>query len=186
MSARLAITLATVALAASAALAPTAAAQQVNPEGWYLGPRISVGSLNGATAIGAEVDRAFTKPGAAGPGVISGGIAIDYYTYSYNYFGGYGYKYSVTPVQVFGAYHYILTSVPKLDPYAGVGLVYSIYSNSYTSPSGTQTVTTSPTASSASVSGFVGARYFLSNNFAVNAQAGFGYTNLSVGVGFKF
>lgn len=185
MSARLARTLAAAVLTASAVLAPAAQAQQFKTDTWYGGPRIWIGGLNGALAIGGQIEKGFTKPGAQGSGIIAGGVGLDYYSYSSN-FVGYGWKFSVIPVSVFGAYHFAVESNKKLDPYLGIALVYSIYSSSYTSPSGTTTTLTSPNSSSLGFAGYGGLRYFLSDNFALNGQLGFGYGTLGVGVVWKF
>jgi hypothetical protein len=185
MSARLASTLAAVVLTASTAFTTTAAAQQFKTDTWYGGPRIWIGGLNGATAFGAQIEKGFTKPGAQGSGIISGGVGVDYYSYSSSFIG-YGWKFSVIPVSVFGAYHFAVESNKKLDPYLGVALVYSIYSSTYTSPTGGTTTLTSPNSSSLGFAGYGGLRYFMSDNFAISGQLGFGYGTLGVGVSWKF
>ena len=185
MPVRVARTLAAVVLTASTAVATTASAQQFKTDTWYAGPRIWIGGLNGATAIGAQIEKGFTKPGAQGSGIIAGGLGIDYYSYSSSFIG-YGWKFSVIPIQVFGAYHFAVESNKKLDPYLGVALVYSIYSSTYTSPSGGTTTLNSPTSSGMDFAGFGGLRYFFSDNFALSGQLGFGYGTLGVGVHWKF
>src|SRR5437868_11178382 len=99
----------------------------------YAGPRLWLGNLNGAVAIGGQVERGFTQAGAYGPGIIAGGVGVDWYSWSQS-FGASGvngnWKYTVIPVQVFGNYHFVIESNKKLDPYLGVALVYSHYSTS--------------------------------------------------------
>ncbi len=79
-----------------------------------------------------------------------------------------------------GAYHFELEN-KKIDPYAGVGLVFShfsyksSYSNdkfSFGSPLGTQA--------------FVGSRYFFTDNIAAFAELGYGLAYLNIGGTYKF
>jgi hypothetical protein len=68
-----------------------------------------------------------------------------------------------------GAFHYPF--VDKLDTYAGIITGYSVSDLSGYGFDG---------------GGFVGVRYYISNSFAVMAEAGYGVTFLQVGVSFKF
>jgi len=147
---------------------------------WYVGPRIGFGNLDGGTAIGGQVERGFTEPGAAGPGIITGGAAVDWYSWSYDY--GYGkYDYSVVPIQVFSNYHYILKNSPKIDPYGGLALVHSIINASW---SGTGVPASGVSESTTDIAGQVGMQYFFTPKFCGHAQLGFGYTTFGVGVSF--
>ncbi len=146
----------------------------------YAGPRIWIGNLNGATSIGVQAERGFTQPGKYGPGIISFGAGIDHYSWDWNYVGG-KYDYSVTPIEVFSNYHFRIGTQPRLDPYAGLALVYSVVSASY---SGAGIASTS--SSSSDIAGHVGARYFLSDKVAVQAQLGFGYGTMSLGATWRF
>jgi hypothetical protein len=155
--------------------------------GIYAGPRLWLGNLNGAVAVGGQVERAFTQPGQAGPGIIGAGIGIDWYSWSQNYgvpgFTG-EWKYSVVPVQLFGNYHFVLKEYKKFDPYLGLALVYQHYSWSW---SGSGTVPNSGAAASTTdIAGQAGARYFLNDKFAVQGQIGFGYGTLGLGATWKF
>lgn len=147
----------------------------------YGGPRIWIGNLNGAIAFGGQVERGFTKAGAYGPGIIGGGAGIDYYTWDFDYSFG-NYKYSVIPLQVFSNYHFVIESNKKLDPYAGLAVVYSIV-NATWEGSG---VAASAEANNLSFAGQAGLRYFLSDNLALQGQVGFGYGTLGLGATWKF
>lgn len=173
--------------AASTALALLLIAPQAEAQGTgtglfqtgttYLGPRVWIGNLNGAMAIGGQAERGFTQPGANGPGIIAGGVGIDWYSWSHNY--GFGeYSYSVIPIQVFGNYHFKIEGNEKLDPYVGLAFVYSIVSASW---SGTG-VAAGAESSSFTFAGQGGVRYFLSEKFALQGQVGFGYGTLGLGV----
>jgi hypothetical protein len=145
----------------------------------YAGPRIWLGNINGAVAIGGQVERALSKPTASG--TLSGGVGVDYYSWS-NAFGFGEYSYSVIPLQIFSNFHFAIASNPKLDPYLGLALVYSIVSSSW-SGSGTPA---SASASSAAFAGQGGIRYFLKPNFALQGQIGFGYGTLGLGTSWTF
>jgi hypothetical protein len=167
--------------AATAFLATPAAAQEFQVGPFYAGPRIWIGNLNGAVAVGGQIERGFTKPGEAGPGIIAAGLGIDFYNWDYGFPGG-RYKYSVVPIQIFGNYHFIVTSNKKIDPYVGLALVYSHIS---ASANGTA-IGYSAAASTTDFAGQFGARYFLSDKFAIQGQAGFGYGTLSFGATWRF
>ncbi len=79
-----------------------------------------------------------------------------------------------------GAYHFELEN-KKLDPYAGLGLVFSHFSYkssisntnfSFGSPLGTQA--------------FVGSRYYFTDNIAAFAEVGYGLAYLNIGGTYKF
>ena len=155
--------------------------------GIYAGPRLWVGNLNGAVAIGGQVERGFTQPGQVGPGIVGGGVGVDWYSWSQSYglpgFTG-EWKYTVVPVQLFGNYHFVLKEYKKLDPYLGLALVYQHYSWSW---NGTGRVPGSGAAASTTdIAGQAGARYFLNDKFAVQGQIGFGYGTLGLGAAWKF
>jgi len=183
--------LATVARAAAilALTASAAAAQQpapaARPESMfamgktYVGPRLWLGNINGAIAVGGQIERALAPAGESG--TISAGAGIDFYSWSYDYAFG-EYSYSVIPLQVFGNYHFAIRSNPKIDPYLGLALVYSIVSASW---SGTGTPA-SANGSTATFAGQGGIRYFLKPNFALQGQIGFGYGTLGVGTAWSF
>ena len=150
---------------------------------WYGGPRMWVGNLNGAVAIGGQIEKGFTKPGSYGPGIIGGGVGLDWYSWSYTYPFGFGtYKYSVIPIQLFSNYHFVIPANKKVDPYVGLAFVYSIVNASWNGA-------TDPGVADANytdIAGQVGLRYFLKENVALQGQLGFGYGTLGLGATWKF
>jgi len=158
-------------------------AQEFKTGEFYAGPRIWIGNLNGAVAVGGQIERGFTKPGDVGSGVISGGLGIDWYSWSYDYpFGG-GWSYTVVPVQVFSNYHFAIPKYPKYDPYLGLALVYQRVTASWDGPGAWLY---SASGSTTDFAGQGGLRYFISDKFAVQGQVGFGYGTLGLGVTWKF
>jgi hypothetical protein len=182
MLATLARTAVILAVAASAAAAqqPSSSAPYFQAGKTYAGPRIWLGNINGAVAVGGQVERVLSQPSESG--LLAGGVGIDWYSWSYNYpFGEY--SYSVVPLQFFGNYHFAIRSNPKLDPYLGLALVYSVVSASW---SGSGTPAGGASASGATFAGQGGIRYFLKPSFALQAQIGFGYGTLGVGTSWSF
>lgn len=160
-----------------------AATSDFVPGPFYAGPRVWIGNLNGAVAIGGQVEKGFTQPGAYGPGIIGGGVGIDWYSWSYDYPLGLGeYKYSVIPLQVIGNYHFVIANQKKLDPYVGLAFVYSIVSASWSGGIDPGTADANYT----DFAGQAGLRYFLKENIALQGQIGFGYGTLGLGATWKF
>lgn len=179
----------TTAVMLAAALASGAAAQGnepvlggFKPGGMYAGPRVWLGNLNGAVAIGGQVEKGLTPPGRYGSGIVSGGVGVDYYTWSFDYAQLGKYSYSVIPIQAFSNYHFAIPSNRKLDPYLGLSLVYQVVSASWDGPG----AAADADASSLGFAGQGGLRYFLSDSFAVQGQVGFGYGTLGVGTSWRF
>lgn len=148
---------------------------------FYAGPRVWIGNLNGAVAFGGQIERGLTKAGQYGPGIIGGGAGIDYYTWSFDYVVG-SYKYSVIPIQVFSNYHFVIESNKKLDPYAGLALVYNIVSASWSGGG----IAASAQGNNVDFAGQAGLRYFLNESLALQGQVGFGYGTLGLGATWKF
>jgi hypothetical protein len=147
----------------------------------YAGPRVWIGNLNGAIAIGAQAERGFTTAGQYGPGIIAGGVGIDYYTWDFDYTFG-NYNYSVIPLQAFSNYHFVIESNKKLDPYVGLALVYSIVNASWEGSG----IAAEAEANNLTFAGQGGVRYFLNEKVALQAQVGFGYGTLGLGATWKF
>lgn len=166
---------------AAPATTASAAGRQFRPGALYAGPRLWLGNLNGAVAVGGQVERGFTQPGQYGPGIVAGGVGVDYYAWSFAYPSG-KYSYSVLPLQAFGNYHFAIESSKRLDPYLGLALVYSIVNASWNGSG----VAAGAEASSLTFAGQAGARYFLSDKLAVQGQIGFGYGTLGVGATWRF
>jgi hypothetical protein len=147
----------------------------------YAGPRLWIGNLNGAVAIGAQAERGFTTAGQFGPGIIGGGVGIDYYTWDFDYTVG-NYNYSVIPLQAFSNYHFVIESNRKIDPYVGLALVYSIVNASWEGAG----VAAEAEANNLAFAGQGGVRYFLNDKVALQGQVGFGYGTLGLGATWKF
>jgi hypothetical protein len=133
-------------------------------------------------AIGGQIEKGFSQPGKYGPGIISGGLGIDYYSWDWDYLGNAGYSYSVIPLQIFSNYHFVIESNKKLDPYAGLAFVYSIVNASWKG-SGTEV---SADGNYTDIAGQAGVRYFVTPKIAVQGQIGFGYGTLGIGATWKF
>lgn len=122
-----------------------------------------------------------------GPGVVGIGGLLGY-TSSKADFNGIGYSYglktSYTVIGVRGTYH-LVDIADKLDLYGGLMLGYSIVNvtetGTYSSLYGY-----SRASSGANFSLFAGARYYLTDKFAVMGELGFGFAILNVGVALKF
>ncbi|HEY4787952.1 MAG TPA: hypothetical protein VIH57_17985 [Bacteroidales bacterium] len=112
-----------------------------------------------------------------GPGVIGIGGLLGYTSAKYNDFG-FNWRTSYTVIGVRGSYH-LVDLADKLDAYGGIMLGYSIVSSS--GDFGTY----STASSGANFGIFAGARYYLSDKFALMAELGYGFAILNVGVAIK-
>lgn len=166
----------------SSASAEAKPAGQFDVGSFYAGPRIWLGNLNGAVAIGGQIEKGFTPAGRYGPGIIAGGVGLDYYKWDFDYPGAGSYNYSVIPIQVFGNYHFVIESNKKLDPYAGLAIVYSLVNASWEGAG----VAASADGNYTDIAGQAGVRYFLTEKMAVQGQVGFGYGTLGIGATWKF
>ncbi len=102
---------------------------------------------------------------------------------SVDYGNGYSGKWKNTNVLVgaTGNYHY--TGVDKFDFYGGIFLGYDVASCKW---EGDFDAPVSASASAFLVGLNVGARYYFADSWAATAVAGFGISNLAVGVAYKF
>lgn len=147
-----------------------------------IGLGTALGGLGKARpAISLSVDHGMWEVG--GPGVISLGGYIGNTGYKYTDLG-YTAKWNYTIVGVRGAYHYNgFTHIPELDIYGGVMLGYNIAK--YSSDSGDDSLGSSY-GSGIGLSGFVGGRWFFTEQLGVYAELGYGVSVLNVGVTYKF
>lgn len=132
-------------------------------------PAISLSVDHGAWAIG-------------GPGVISIGGYIGNTGYKYTS-GGYTAKWNYFIIGARGAYHYNGFEVPELDVYGGVMLGYNIASYS---SSGSGADYSGNYGSGLGFSGFVGGRWLFAEKLGAFAELGFGVSNLTLGLTYKF
>lgn len=113
-------------------------------------------------------------------GVIGIAGYVGYNSYKYDY-QGWGYNYSNFILGAGGLFHYPL--LDKLDTYAGVMLGYNIASaKEFGTPVGWDY---NATSGGFVFSGFVGARYYFTENIAAFAQLGYGIAYLTLGVSIR-
>lgn len=155
--------------------APKANAQFENGKN-YIGPHIGLSGVGSALTLGADYERGITSPGEVGPGIIGIGGLFDYY--SYDYFQTV--KVTYIDLGVSGMYHFVLDN-KKWDPFLGLVLGYEI-----TSWSNTYFGYVEPSVGGFMLGGSAGIRYFLSDQWALQARVGFGFYILAVGVDYKF
>jgi hypothetical protein len=110
-----------------------------------------------------------------GPGVVSLGGYIGRKTFKYNT-SLIDYNWSYNIIGVRGAYHYSGFEIENLDLYGGVMASYRIFSGR-----GGNNFSSSPGAT-----GFVGGRWYFSENFAAFAEGGYGVAVLTIGASFRF
>jgi hypothetical protein len=118
---------------------------------------------------------------AAGPGVVAAGVFAGFRRASYTLNGGGKWRYADAILTVRGVFHYPV--LPELDAYGGVGLGVrhsrASYEGSAASPdAGNKTELASGL--------FVGARYFLLQNFGAFAELGYDQSYLKIGLTAKF
>lgn len=111
-----------------------------------------------------------------GPGVVSLGGYLGFKTYKYSNND----KWSYTIIGVRGAYHYNGLEVENLDVYGGVMASYNILSYDDNQYGGFGSYGSRPSAT-----GFVGGRWYFTQNFGVFAEAGYGVAYLTIGVSFR-
>ena len=131
-------------------------------------------------AISASFDHGVWETG--GPGVISIGGYVGNTGYKYSDLG-YTAKWNYVVVGARGAYHYNgFTSAPKLDVYGGAMLAYNIVKYS---SDGDDMSLSNNYSSGIGLSGFLGSRWFFSENMGGYAELGFGVSVLNIGITFK-
>ncbi|SFS89552.1 hypothetical protein [Sphingobacterium wenxiniae] len=147
-----------------------------------IGLGTALGGLGKARpAISASLDHGLWEVG--GPGVISMGGYIGNTGYKYTD-AGYTAKWNYIIAGVRGAYHYNgFTSVPNLDVYGGAMLGYNIVKYS---SDGSDVNMSNTYGSGVGFSGFLGGRWFFSQNIGGYAELGYGVSVLNVGITFKF
>jgi hypothetical protein len=119
----------------------------------------------------------------AGPGTISVGALAGYKSYSWDYTGGKSTLRSIY-VGTRGAYHYGFGN-PRLDTYGGVGVGLHVVSYAV-SDSFDRSNNTTTSSSQTEVGVFVGARYFLAENFGAFAELGTDTSYLKLGLTARF
>ena len=147
-----------------------------------IGPVVGLGGIGGASfSFGGRFERIFKALPDMGDGVLGIQVAVDWWNWSYNYFGGEHASVSYIPIGVTANYHFKMEN-KKIDPFLGAGLGYEIvnascvylgvdYCGSYSS------------AVYFVVKG--GIRYWMSESLALYGDVGAGAATLNAGVMFK-
>ncbi|MFC7668170.1 hypothetical protein ACFQT0_12835 [Hymenobacter humi] len=154
--------------------------------GFGVGSRYSYGTklLPGTSSVSPAISLSYEQGLlAAGPGVVSAGVLAGFRRASYTVNGGGKWKYADVIMTVRGVFHYPIPALPELDTYAGVGLGVRHNSASY------EGSTASPdegNKTELATGIFVGARYFLLQNFGAFAELGYDQSYLKIGLSAKF
>lgn len=147
-----------------------------------IGLGTALGGLGKARpAISLSLDRGVWPVG--GPGVISLGGYLGNTGYKYSS-GAYTAKWNYFIVGARGAYHYNgFSSVPKLDVYGGAMLGYNIVNYS---SDGNDVDISNSYGSGIGFSGFLGGRWFFTEQIGAYAELGYGVSVLNAGLAIKF
>ena len=147
-----------------------------------IGIGTALGGLgNARPAISVALDYGMVDVG--GPGVISVGGYIGNTGYTYKS-GDYKSTWNYNVIGARCAYHYNgLNNAEKYDLYAGLMLAYNMvkYKTNYENGIDGNTY-----GSGVGFSGFIGGRYFFSNNLGVYGELGYGVSYLNAGISLKF
>jgi hypothetical protein len=147
----------------------------------YVGPRTWLG-IYGTVSVGGQAEIAVSRPGQFGPGTLGAGASVDLYHYG-DRFGPAEWSVTVLPIGGHVNYHFPLED-RRIDPYVGLGLGVAVVSASVRSADGAYEESAGR-ASGVFSFGTVGARYFFRPDLAVQAQTGWGFGGISIGVTWK-
>lgn len=128
-----------------------------------------------------------------GPGVLGLGGYLGYKTvaYKWHYANNYQYdwRYTYLIIGFRGSWHYNeWHGNDRLDTYGGLMLSYNIvnWKDHTVYPSGTVAVNSGSASSGLGFTGYIGTRYYFSDNFGAQAELGYGAAILSLGIAYKF
>jgi hypothetical protein len=127
-----------------------------------------------------------------GPGTLGIGGFLGYKSLSYEsnyFFYQYDWKYTYLIIGARGVWHYnYWHGNESLDTYGGLMLSYNSvkWTDNTVYPNGVLHASEGGASSGIGLTGFLGARYYFSENFGAHAELGYGITVLSVGVSYKF
>ena len=156
-----------------------------------IGAGIGLGSSYGSgysygsqtPAINFQYERGIWNVG--GPGIISLGGYVAFKSYSYDYgYSSYNSKWNYTIFGVRSAYHFNGIPSNKFDVYGGLMLGYRSISFSNNEPGYNYNYNYG--GSDIILVGFIGGRYYFTENFAGFSELGNGIAILSLGVTYKF
>ena len=125
-----------------------------------LGPHIGVSNVSRATVLGFKFEEGITD---LGPGTIGGSAKLDYYSWNAGNLGIQTYIFVTA-----SANYHITLSDGSFDPFVGIGFGYLVETNKYPDQSGITFYNTDGSGFRFVFSG--GARYFLSQNFALRLE----------------
>jgi hypothetical protein len=115
-----------------------------------------------------------------GPGNLGVGAILGYSAFKWGD-KELGAKYSTIVIAARGTYHFT-DLVDKLDLYGGIDLGAKVLSDkTYGYTTGYETL-----GSGVVFEPFAGARYYFADNIAANAELGYGFAVLKIGISFKF
>ena len=158
---------------------PQGAAAQYADGQKYLGVHVGLSGVGSSATLGVNGEMSYNNR-------ISVGAWADYWSYGETFGAGLGtvdWDVSYIALAGTGAYHFPISSQPKLDPFLGVAVGYFIVNTSATGVTG---VDYGGDASRLFVGGFGGARWFFSQSMAGVARLGFGASYLTLGLDFRF
>ena len=172
-------------IAAVACFSVSSNAQEMFVKGTQL-IKLGIGVNGNGTPLDISYEKGVKEDFLGVDGLVLGlGGNLGYYGYKEDFAGygiNYSWKYTNIIVGARALAHYPL--IDKLDTYAGLMLGYNVASTKYDGPN-------SASIASPSVGGFVlggvaGARYEFSQTFGAYVEAGFGISNVSLGIAYKF
>ena len=154
---------------------PTHVAAQFGAGQRYVGAHVGLSGVGSAPAFGVNGEIAYNEN-------IGIGAWLDTWSYGQTFTGLGGGDWNIRYVAIAGtgAWHFNVESVPKLDPFVGVGVGYFVVSNSW---EGSGTIGSfSGSGSRIFVDGFAGVRYKLNENLSGDVRAGANASYLTVGI----
>jgi hypothetical protein len=148
----------------------------------YAGPSIGLSFLGSTFQVGGNYEYAI---GIESFGRIGLGGVIKYWSYGENFISG-KWNYTNILIGVQGNYHFVISALEKLDPYAGLVLAYDGGSVSYEGP-----IQNYPTPSHGGlwIGAQGGVRYWFTPIIAATGRVAFGtlsYGALEIGIDLKF
>ena len=162
-------------LAGSAALVRPVSAQ-FSASILDIGPTIGLGGIGSASlAIGGRLEKGIRTLPNMGNGILGIQASFDYYSYGESF-----YDYRYIPLGVTANYHFVIENSPKIDPFIGLGLGYSILSCDFTGIG----VDVCPNSGIYFI-GRLGGRYYFQERIAAYADVGAGAATLNVGLMFR-
>jgi len=168
------------ALAGSAAMATPVSAQFVATN-LDIGPTIGLGGIGSASiAIGGRLEKGIKVLPTLGNGILGIQASFDYYSYGET-FETAGYDFRYIPIGATANYHFVIEDSPKIDPFIGLGLGYSILSCDSPATGGRDFCPNSGIY----FIGRLGGRYYFQEKIALYADVGAGAATLNVGLMFK-